>query len=174
MAVYILACVALLLIMALLRGEIRKIKLAQKTWDELLREVRSVNIGGITLAALASDPKAAFEPDEVWMMIGGWEGLTRMQANANLLIALASHAPLWKSHERSAVREQMWCDARAIHKAIRRIRFQRLLGRTNKFASSDTVQTAYAYYRMSDSLLRLFGRSTSHRYCQLTAVVWPV
>ena len=174
MAVYILVCVALLLIMTLIMGELRKLELARKTWDELLREVRSVNIGVITLAALASDPKTAFEPDEVWMMVGGWEGLTRIQANANLLIALAAYAPLWQSDERSDVRQQMYCDARAIHKAIRRIRFQRLFAKTHKFPACDTSQTAYAYYRMSHTLLRLFARSTLDQYSQLTAVVWPV
>lgn len=173
MALYILVLLASLLILILFQGELRKLRLARKSWDELLKEVRTVNIEGITLAALECDPETAFAPDEVWMMIGGWEGLKRMQANAELLIALAAHAPTWKAGECPGVAGQMWCDARAIQNTVRRIRLQRIF-RKGYTLSPDTLGTVCAYHRMSDCLLRLFERSPSRRYYQLTAVVWPV
>ncbi len=174
MAMYVLIIIASLLVLALCREELRKFKFARKTWGELLSEVSTVNIEGITLAALECDSHLAFEPDEVWTMIGGWNGLKRMQANAHLLIALASHATHSNSAACVEVAEQMRGDARAIHKAVRRIRWQRFFGKGTSLFSSDTLGTVCAYYRMSECLMTLFERSPSRRYGQLTAAVWPV
>ena len=174
MAMYILILVASLLVLALFREELRKFQFARKTWPELLSEVNTVNIEGITLAALECDSHLAFDPDEVWTMIGGWSGLKRMQANAHLLIALASHAAHWNSEAYAEIAEQMRGDARAIHKAVRRIGWQRLFGKGISLFSSDTLGTVCAYYRMSECLMTLFERSPSRRYGQLTAAVWPV
>ncbi len=174
MAIYLLTFVASLLVLALFLEELRKFQFSRKTWDELLSEVSTVNIEGVTLAALECDSHLAFEPDDVWTMIGGWSGLKRMQANAHLLIALASHATHWNSEACVEIAEQMRDDARAIHKAVRRIRLQRLAGKGTSLFSSDTLGTVCAYYRMSESLLTLFEKSPSRRYGQLTAAVWPV
>lgn len=173
MAMYILCLVTLLLLLALFQVELSKFRLARKTWNQLLEELRAVNTEGITLAALESGSPFAFEPDEVWTMIGGWEGLRRMQANAQLLLALASHATHWSSEDRQIIAEQMRCDARDIQKAVSRIRFQRLLGKGNRLFFPDTLGTVCTYYRMSERLLTLFERSPSRRYGQLTAAVWP-
>lgn len=174
MSLYVLILVASLLVLALFLEELRKFQLSRKTWSELLSEVSTVNIEGITLAALECDSHEAFQPDDVWTMIGGWNGLKRMQANAHLLIALASHATHWNSEACVEVAEQMRGDARAIHKAVRRIRWQRLFGKRTSLFSSDTLGTVCAYYRMSECLMTLFERSPSRRYGQLTAAVWPV
>ncbi len=174
MAIYVLIIFVSLLILALVREELKKFQFARKTWGELLSEVNTVNIEGITLAALECTSHQAFEPDDVWTMIGGWNGLKRMQANANLLLALASHATNWNSEACVGIAEQMRGDARAIHKAVRRIRWQRHFGNQTGLFSSDTLGTVCAYYRMSECLMTLFERSPSRRYGQLTAAVWPV
>ena len=173
MAVYVLSLAASVLILVLLRGELRKSELARQSWEQLVEQLKAVNTAGITLAALESDSPFAFDPDEVWTMIGEWEGLRRMQANARLLIVLASHATHWNDGERQLVAEQMRRDAREIQKAVRRMKFQRCLGKGNAFLFSDTLGTVCAYYRMSERLLTLFERSPSRRYGQLTAAVWP-
>ncbi len=174
MATYTLILVASLLVLALFREELRKFQFARKTWGELLSEVSTVNIEGITLAALECNSHVAFDPDDVWTMIGGWNGLKQMQANAHLLIALASHATQWNSEACAEIAEQMRSDAREIHNAVRRIRWQRLFGKGTSLFSSDTLGTVCAYYRMSECLITLFERSPSRRYGQLTAAVWPV
>ena len=174
MVIYVLSLAASFLVLVLFQGELRRFQLARKTWSQLLEELRAVNTTGITLAALESGSPLAFHPDEVWTMIGGWEGLRRMQVNAQLLIALASHATHWNSEEYQKIAEQMRYDARAIHKAVRRIRLQRFLGKGNSLFFSDTLGTVCAYYRMSERLLTLFERSPSRRYGQLSAAVWQI
>ena len=173
MAICVLSLAASFLLLILVRSELRNYQLARQSWGQLLEQLRAVNTAGITLAALESDSPFAFDPDEVWTMIGEWEGLRRMQANARLLIVLASHATHWNSEERQVVAEQMRRDAREIQKAVRRMQFQRFLGNGTAFLFSDTLGTVCAYYRMSERLLTLFEKSPSRRYGQLTAAVWP-
>ena len=175
-SMYVLAVAACFLILALFRAELSKAGLARKTWNELIDELRPVNTDGITLAALeCSDVggfRSGFEREEAWTMIGGWEGLNRMQANAQLLIALAGLASAWNSGSSLAAVEQMRSDARSIHRVVRRIKFGRFLGQGTRL-SPDAVGPACAYYRMSECLLALYERSPSRRYEQLTAAVWP-
>ncbi len=175
-SIYVLGIVTVLLTLALFRVELKKVSLARKTWNELVEELMPVNTYGITLLALEcrdlDGSQVRFERNDVWMMIGGWEGLNRLQANALLLIALADHARIWNSGESLNTVEQMRSDGRAIYRAVRRIRFKRMLSLRNSL-SSEARRPAYAYYRMSERLLTLYERSPSRRYEQLAAVVWP-
>ncbi len=173
-SVYILAGVTFLLVLALLKAEVRKVELARKPWNELIAELRPIRTEGITLAALecssVETTRSLIDPDEVWIMIGGWEGLRQIQANAQLLIALAAYARTWNVGGSANVADRMRCDAMAIRRAVVRIKLRQVFGTSR---SSSALETACAYYRMSERLLTLYETSPSRRYDQLVRAVWP-
>ncbi len=176
-SVYILAAVVSLLLLALCRAEIKKVQLATKTWEELVRELKPIRTEGITLAALeCSDVggrQPGIDPDELWTMIGGWDGLKQMQANAELLVALACQAKAWNLGGSTLVAERIKSEAIDMRRTAMRLKIGRTCGYGRERAAVHVQETACTYYRMSERLLTLYETSPSRRYGQLTAAVWP-
>ncbi len=176
-SVYILAAAVSLLLLALCRAEIKKLRLATKTWEELVRELKPVRTEGITLAALecsnASGWQPGIDPDELWTMIGGWDGLKQMQTNTEVLVALASQVKAWNLGGSTLVAERMQSEAIDMGRTARRLKIGRTCGYGKKHTAVYVQETACAYYRMSERLLTLYETSPSRRYGQLTAAIWP-
>jgi len=173
----ILAAFVSLLILNLLRTEIRKNELSRKTWTELLAELEPVKTEGITLAALEAfaidDSQPGIDARELWMMIGGWEGLNRMRANASLLIAVAAHAEGWNFQGSAVTADRMRHDGLAVRDAAMKIKVDHVCGYSRKRAAFHVQEAAAAYYAMTERLLRLYETSPSRRYEQLALAVWP-
>jgi len=131
-SVYILAAAVSLLLLALCRAEIKKLRLATKTWEELVRELKPVRTEGITLAALecsdASGWQPGIDPDELWTMIGGWDGLKQMQTNTEVLVALASQAKVWNLGGSTLVAKRMQSEAIDMRRAAMRLKIGRTCG----------------------------------------------
>jgi len=178
-SVYVLVAVVLLLILNLFRAEIRKVDLSQKTWAELIEELKPVMTEGITLAALEcanmgeSEPR--IDPGELWTMVGGWEGLNRMHANAGLLIAVAAHAQDWNLQESEQTADRMRQDGLAVRRAAMKIKLKHACGygERERRVAFHVQEFAAAYYRMTERLLALYETSPSRRYEQLALAVWP-
>ncbi len=174
-SVYVLAAVVSVLLLALCRAESKKVQLARKTWEELLEDLKPVRTEGITLAALecsdVGESHPRIDPDELWTMMGKWNGVKQMQANAELLLALAGRARAWNHVGSTLVAEQMRWDAIAMRRATLRLRLGQICG--SRRVSVSVRETACAYYRMSERLLTLYEASPSRRYGQLMSVVWP-
>lgn len=176
LSVYVLATFVSLLLLALCRAEIKKIQLARKTWEQLLKELRPVRAEGISLVALecsdVGEWQPGIDPDELWTMIGEWEGLKQMQANAKVLIALASQAKAWNPGGSTVVAERMQSEAFAMGRTAVRLRVRQTCGYGRKRAAISVQETACAYYWMLECLLTLYEASPSRRYGQLAAAVW--
>jgi len=173
---YILAAAVSLLILNLLRAEIRKNELSRKTWTELLAELEPVKAEGITLAALEAfaidDSQPGIDAGELWTMIGGREGLNRMRANAGLLIAVAAHAEGWNFQGSAVTADRMRHDGLAVRNAAMKIKVNHFCG-YGKRTAFHVQEAAAAYYTMTERLLTLYETSPSRRYEQLALAVWP-
>lgn len=176
-SMYVLVAAVLLLILNLFRAEIRKADLSKKTWTELIKELKPVMTEGITLAALEcanmGESKPRIDPGELWTMVGGWEGLNRMHANAGLLIAVAAHAQGWNLQESVKTADQMRQDGLAVRRAAMKITLKHACGYGERRAAFHVQEFAAAYYRMTERLLALYETSPSRCYEQLTLAVWP-
>ena len=79
----------------LLRSYIAANKLAKCTWDELLAQIKPVEPDGVMTVALnhlmPTKDQLRLEPEAVWNLLGGLDGLARMRENARVLIALAAY-----------------------------------------------------------------------------------
>jgi hypothetical protein len=61
------------------------------------------------------------EPDRIWKLLGGYEGLRKMRENAEIMLALAAYAQQWNFEEATIVTERMRHDAALLRRAVRRV-----------------------------------------------------
>jgi hypothetical protein len=134
------------------------------TWEDLVAGMEHMHARGLELVALDNlQPQAnqlRLEPEHLWGLIGGMEGLRRMRKNADLLIALAAYVQRWNFEEGVIVTERMRHDAMQLKRAIFRIRFEMMLRRTQLRTPFYIQQAAASYYLMTKRLLALY--ETSH------------
>src|SRR5450755_863433 len=116
----LLIAVLLFLVLGLFRTHSTANKLAGLSWEELIAKLEPVETEAITTVAVEylnpGKSQAWLGPDEMWNMIGRADGLARMRANADVLIAIAAHAQRWNPAEGVIVAEQMRQDGLALRR----------------------------------------------------------
>ncbi len=160
---------------AFLLASRKKTQLAGVSWDDLIGKLEAVPIEGITRVAIdylqPRKGQLAIETDEMWMLVGGDDGLRRMQANADVLIALAGFAQQWNFQESVIVGERMRRDGLALRRAARRVSVGLLFGHGKTEGPFSVQEAASAYYLMRERLLALYQTSHAGRYPQLAAAL---
>jgi len=164
MIIVLLVSFLVLLAGGLVYTQISASRLRSTTWEELVSRMEPMHARGLEIVALDNlQPKAnqlQLEPEHLWGLIGGTEGLRRMRNNADLLIALAAYVQRWNFEEGVIVTERMRHDAVQLKRAIFRIRFEMLIRRSQLRAPFYIHQAASAYYLMTRRLIALY--ETSH------------
>ena len=170
----LLAIVVCGFIAFLLAGRKKK-QLADVSWEKLLEQLESVPIEGITRIANdylhPSRDQLAISTAELWQLIGEEEGLRRMQANAEVLIALAAYAGRWNFEESAIVWERMRRDGLTLRRATRRLTVMLACGRGEALGPFNVQEAASAYWLMRERLLKLYQTSHAGRYPRLISAV---
>ncbi len=92
-----------------------------------------------------------------------------MQANADVLIALAAFAQQWNFHESVIVAERMRRDGLALRRAASKLYFGLLLGSYGRRRGPFCVQEiASSYYLMRQRFLALYETSHAGRHSRLS------
>jgi len=163
------------LIAAAFQSQRKVIRLTERGWNDLLAKLEQVEFVGLQAVAKDYlDPRASqikMEPQELWTLLGGYEGLRRMRVNADLMLALAAHAQDWNFDEATIVAERMRLDAARLRRAMWRIE----LGCLQYFALRrfwmrmpiQAQEAAAAYYLMRQRLLSLYASSHAGLYPRL-------
>jgi hypothetical protein len=161
---FLLICFLVFLAGGLIYTQISAHRLRSITWEILVSRMQPLHARGLEIVALDNlQPKAnqlKLEPEHLWGLVGGVEGLRRMRSNADLLIALAAYVQRWNFEEGVIVTERMRHDAMQLKRAIFRIRFDMMLHRSQIHAPFYIHQAASSYYLMTRRLLALY--ETSH------------
>ena len=136
--------------------------------DALLAALEPLNLEG--LGQVARDyleprrDQVAMEPEAIWQLLGGEDGLRHMRSNADLLLAIAAHATQWNEGEGAIVVERMRRDAIRLRSAVRQIRIgmfsQMITGQHWVSVPFQLQEAAGAYHLMRQRLLALY--ETSH------------
>ena len=152
----------------------KKSQLAAVTWEQLVSKLEAIPMEGITRVATdylqPRKGQLAIETDEMWFLIGEEQGLMRMEANADVLIALAAFASQWNFEESVIVAERMRRDGLALRHAVRKLALGRVLG--DKTTGPFYVQEAASrYWLMRERLLALYETSHAGRYPRLAAAL---
>lgn len=129
---------------------------------------------GVALAALEypvlCDRSSGLDP---WSLIGGWRGLRQMHANATLLLALAAQAQAWDRQSSVLALQRMRKDLLHLRRAALLDVWERALARGGKLSGFHVHRAAYAYYDMTELLLKLYLHSPSRLYTHLENALWP-
>ncbi len=159
----------------LVRTRLKVSRLARLSWDDLVAKLEPVSVSGISTVALdylqPVKGQLSIEPNALWAMIGEAEGMRRMYANAEILIALAGYARRWNFHESVIVAERMRRDGVALRRATLRLSFGTALGYGQVRGPFNVQEAASAYYLMRQRLLALYETSHAGRYPRLAAAL---
>jgi hypothetical protein len=152
-------------------------KKMQRDWHELVAGLRRIDFVGVSEVALDYlTPRRGqidLEPQRIWELIGGFEGLRGMRENAEIMLALAALTQSWNFAEGMIVTERMRHDAVLLRRAVRRVelgmKFGRLLGHLRLTLPLHLQEASAAYYLMRQRLLALYETSHMSRYPVLAA-----
>lgn len=156
--------ITLLFIASALYSHVRAHRVTSCTWEELVAKIQPLSSEGITAVALdylaPTKNQLKLEPEEMWDLVGGLEGVQRMKANATVLIALAAYAERWSHDEGIVVAERMRRDGLAVRRAVRSIELAMLFRIGLLRVPFHLHDAAGSYYLMKQRLLALY--ETSH------------
>jgi hypothetical protein len=147
----------------------------QRDWVELVADLQPVDWVGTSAVALdyltPRPGQLEIETDEMWNFVGGYEGLKKMRANAEIMLALAAWTQQWNFEEGVIVGERMRHDAAALRSAIYRVKLGLIpIGLLRRFRFTLPIhvqEAASAYYLMRQRLLALYETSHAGRYSAL-------
>ncbi len=170
-----LLAIALLVGIAYVASSRKKTAVAQVSWEELIAKLEPVPVHGIARVAVdylqPGKGQIAIEPAEMWSLIGEWEGLRKMQINAEVLISLAGMAQQWNFNEAVIVAERMRRDGLALRQAAQRVELALIFGYDRVKAPFSIQEVASAYHLMRERLLALYETSHAGRYPELAAAL---
>jgi hypothetical protein len=138
------------------------------TWNELVAQLQPVKTEGITALALDHlEPEGVHgerDPDDIWDLVGGVDGLTRMKENSNIFIALASYAQRLSPEGNTMVAARLRRDDLALRRAVLGLAVGKTLGYGRARVSLYVHEAASAYYLMQKRLLALYRASQPALY----------
>ena len=150
-------------------------RLDQCDWNDLCRKIE--DIPHIALAQVGQEylnprpHQIATEPWDIWIGLGGLEGVRRMRRNARVLIALAAYAERWNFTESVIVRERMRRDALHLQVATLQIAARLFLGIGRMHIAFYLHESVASYHLMTKRLLALYQTSHSALYLQLVSAL---
>jgi hypothetical protein len=167
----LLGTVFVFLALGLVRTQLSARRLAEMNWEALLSQLKPVDIDAITAVAVEhlnpGSSEAEMKPDHIWNLIGRAEGLSRMRANSDVLISLATYAQQRNHKEGLAVAERMRRDGMALRRAVVGIGLGMTCGYGEARVPSYVHEATSAYYLMRLRLLALYRVSHSALYSNL-------
>ncbi len=169
--IVITALVTILLGCALLHSYITAKRLAACTWDELVAKLHPVESNGVMTVALnhlvPERDALNLEPQKMWILMGGLEGVQRMRENGRILVALASYVERWNFDEGIIIAERMRRDGMQLRRAVTRIMLATFLGRQRMRVPFYLQEVASSYYLMRQRLLVLYETNHAGLYSRL-------
>ncbi len=171
---------AVILIVKMSRSLVSTAIDAGMDWKDIVAKLQPVNLQGRGLVGRdylePSRDQLKLDPNEIWSLVGGWEGLKKMRANAEVMLALAAYTQRWNFEEGVVVAERMRRDALTLRRAAHHVELQmkpylmRFLPKRYWFnVPFEVHEVASAYYLMRQRLLALYETSHSGLYPRLAA-----
>ena len=146
-----------------LRWAYRRRRLMAGSWEDVLSRAEHVDLAGVQAIAecyLQPDRnQLRIEPNEMWQMLGGLEGLSRLQTNAAAMLDLAVYAERWNDTEGAVVSEMIRRDSVRLKRAVSRVQMTFILGMGFVRAPFHVQEAAATYYLMRSRLLGLYCNS---------------
>jgi len=167
------------LVLAALKSQLSSLRVDRRTWADVVAALQPVEFDQVTSVARdflePREGQISLEPPDMWLMLGGKEGLRRMRNNAQLMLLLAAHAQRWNFDEGVIVTERIRRDALRLRQAVRHVEialmFHGVLSRSSALIPFYLHEAASAYYLMRQRLLALYQTSHAGLYPRLVQVL---
>jgi len=171
----VLCVVMLIFVGRMSHLHISAIRINHCDWNDLFKKLEAVPqlaVAQVGDEYLNPRPnQIAIEPVDIWVGLGGMDGIRRMRRNARVLIALAGYAERWNFTESVIVKERMRRDALQLRRAILQITVRRLLNVGQLRVPFHLNESVAAYHLMTKRLLMLYQHSHAGLYPRLEQVL---
>lgn len=175
----LLGAVVCCLVVAALKSQFSSLRIDHRSWSDVVAALEPVQFDQVTSVARdflePREGQISLEPPDMWLMLGGKEGLRRMRNNAQVMLLLAAHAQRWNFDEGIIVTERIRRDALRLRQAVRRVEialmFHSVLRRSVTLIPFHLHEAASAYYLMRQRLLALYQTSHAGLYPRLVEVL---
>ena len=142
------------------RYSLRSRRGSRATWEQLLARLVPIDrdkIAAVALDALGTPGHDNYEmsPEEIWNMLGGMDGLSRLEKNCQVLIELATYVQRWHP-EALVVAEQLRLNAREIEWHIGRLKGAAQAGHLQSAFANYAQRAVATYYLMTRHVLDLY------------------
>jgi hypothetical protein len=138
-------------------------KLASLTWEDMLAKIEPIELESLQIVAECylqpGKDQLRLEPNQMWDMVGGIEGIRRLKANAQVMLELAIFAESWNEEQGPIISEMIRRDAIRINKAVVRIQLSLLFRVPFIRAPFHLQEAASSYYLIRRRLLGLYHNS---------------
>jgi hypothetical protein len=150
-------------------------RLSGDNWEGLVARIQPVPFEDLEKVALdhlqPQGSQLLIEPEELWKLVGGFDGLKRMRQNADLIIQLAAHVRRWNFDESVVVAERIRQDTVMLKRALFKIQIQMLFSMRKLHVPFYVHQAASSYYLMTRRVLALYQTNQFVLYPRLTEVL---
>lgn len=164
-----------MMVSGLMLTHVRSSRVARLDWDDLVSRIKPVPFAGVSAVALdylqPRKGQTRIETDELWTLIGGYDGIRRMYDNAAILLALAAYAQRWNPGESVIVVERMRRDGLLLRRVTQRLFLRYVFGSHHMRGPFSVQEATSAYYLMRERLLALYETSHAGRYERLAAAL---
>ena len=171
----LLAFVILVFAFTYTRTNMKRKRMARLSWNDLVARLEPVPNDGISAVAVdylrPEGGQLKIETNEIWELIGGPDGVNRMYANSEVLVALAQYVRRWNPAESAVFAERMRRDAVSLRRAVFMLSFGVMVGNNSVYGPFNLQEAASAYYLMRERLLALYETNHAGRYERLAAAL---
>ncbi len=138
---------------------LRARRIAKGTWITLLKRLKRIdreNFAAVALDLLEDqDGRPQLDPDRIFTMIGGMDGLAALEQNCDVLVDLATYVQRWYP-EALELAEDLRLNSREIKWHIGRLRGASQTGHLREQFPLYAQRAVATYYLMTRSLLVLY------------------
>ena len=157
------------------RYYLRSRRSSEATWQQLLGRLAKIDREKIALIAqdatgLSGEEAFALEPDAIWQMLGGMEGLELLERNCHVLVDLATYVQRWHP-EALVVAEQLRLNAREVQWHIGRLKGAARTGNLETAFASYAQRAVATYYLMTRHVLELYEQASFAELAELQQAI---
>jgi len=175
MGILVFIAFSVILALGIVIVHLKARRLSGQDWETLVAQIQPVPFEGLEKVALdhlqPQGSQLLIQPEELWQLVGGFEGLSKMRQNADLIIQLAAHVHRWNFDEAIVVAERIRQDTVLLKRALFRIHIQMLFSMRKLHVPFQVHQAASAYYLMTRRVLALYQTNQFVLYPRLVEVL---
>ena len=151
-------------------------RLSRSRWEDLMAKLVWTDRHNIALVAMEmvderGEPRddeapESLEPEQLWTMLGGLDGLQVLESNSEVLIELAFYLQQWYP-EALVISERLRRDARELHWHVSRLKGAATTGNLQVSFPFYARRAVLTYYLMTRRLLHLYEAGNASMFFEL-------